>query len=57
MAGAHDDVANCVAGVAAVLAVGGGYRADLSWVTGPDDAKDLINLYHLSGQGPRRWYG
>ena len=58
--GAHDDLANCVAGVAAALAVGGGYRADLSWVTGPDDeeAKAKMNyLYALSGQGPRRWYG
>jgi hypothetical protein len=57
--GAHDDVANCVAGVAAALAVGGGYRADLSWVIGPDDeeAKAKMNyLYALTGQGSRRWY-
>jgi hypothetical protein len=54
--GAHDDVANCVAGVAAALAVGGGYDASLAWVGKLDDAKDLINLYYLSGQGPRRWY-
>ena len=33
--GAHDDVGNSVAGVAAALAVGGGYRADISWVTRP----------------------
>ena len=58
--GAHDDRANSVAGVAAALAVGGGYRADLSWVTGPDDehAQAKLNyLYALTGQGPRRWYG
>jgi hypothetical protein len=55
--GAHDDVANCVAGVAAALAVGGGYDASLSWVGNLDDAKDWINLYYLSRQGPRRWYG
>jgi hypothetical protein len=55
--GAHDDVANCVAGVAAALAVGGGYDASLSWVGNLEDAKDWINLYYLSGQGPRRWYG
>jgi hypothetical protein len=57
--GAHDDVGNSVAGVAAALAVGGGYRADLSWVIGPDDeeAKAKMNyLYALSGQGSRQWY-
>ena len=51
---------NSVAGVAAAPAVGGGYRADLSWVTGPDDehAQAKLNyLYTLSGQGSRRWYG
>jgi hypothetical protein len=57
--GAHDDVGNSVAGVAAALAVGGGYHADLSWVTGPDDehAQAKLNyLYTLTGQGSRRWY-
>jgi hypothetical protein len=55
--GAHDDRANSVAGVAAALAVRRGYDSSLSWVGNLDDAKDLINAYYISGQGPRRWYG
>jgi hypothetical protein len=38
--GAHDDLANCVAGLAAV-AKRGGYPSSLDWVSGPDDANDF----------------
>ena len=33
---AHDDVANCVAGVAGLLAVDSGYLHDMSWVGVPE---------------------
>ena len=53
--GGHDDLCNAVA--LALTSVVRGYDASLAWVGNWDDAKDLIKLYHLTGQGPRRWYG
>jgi hypothetical protein len=53
--GGHDDLCNAVA--LALTSVVHGYDASLRWVGNWDDAKDLIKLYHLTGQGPRRWYG
>jgi hypothetical protein len=38
--GAHDDVANAVAGVVNVLSGSRGYDSDLNWVSGPDDDED-----------------
>jgi hypothetical protein len=34
--GSHDDVANCVAGVAGLLATGSGYDHSMNWVGGPE---------------------
>jgi hypothetical protein len=38
--GAHDDVANSVAGVVDVLTGSKGYDSSMNWVSGPDDDYD-----------------
>jgi hypothetical protein len=57
--GAHDDLANAVAGLAAV-AKRGSYDSTLSWVSGPDDDSQRQRLYqHILQTGgyyrQRRW--
>ena len=46
--GAHDDVANAVAGVVAVLTTAKSYDSSLDWVSGPDvDARDAWQAARL----------
>ena len=59
--GAHDDIANAVAGLAAT-AKRGSYPSDMDWVSGPTDPGDserdfLRQRYqsHLLRYGGRRW--
>ena len=57
--GAHDDLANAVAGLAAV-AKRGSYDSSLSWVSGPDDDSQRQRLVqHILQTGgyyrQRRW--
>jgi hypothetical protein len=60
-AGAHDDLANVVAGLAAVMK-GGGYDGSLSWVGDIDDFQrqtaqpaHFCRLAASSFKGDRRW--
>jgi hypothetical protein len=66
--GAHDDIANCIAGVA--VALGGVDHTDLSWICGDDYvgvgavsisekaayARQQMHAYCLSGGGTRPWW-
>jgi hypothetical protein len=59
--GAHDDLANAVAGLAAV-AKRGSYDSSLDWVSGPDPDKDFQRqrlMQHILQTGgyyrQRRW--